>query len=387
MSSSSKSLFFVLQRCVTVRQLPAGIRARFSVFSDRYEPIQRLAWTSTPRAICLQRPSQRPMITISSYTFCTKTGGPSEDEYPPLPVYQPESEKEKKEVFIVQVKGLPWSCTSDDLLKFFSECRIRDGVKGIHMIVNRMGRPSGRAFIEMEHEEDVNKALEKHRQYLGPRYVEVYEVTERDAETIMKKVTEAQADDGVVRLRGLPFTSTEADIAQFFSDLDIIENGITIITDYAGRNSGEAFVQFFSKEAAEKALQRDREIMGGRYIEVFPSRSEEVYSRKRIRNSGFSQAGPRGTTSQRSVQSSSLPLHCIHMRGLPFQVCGEDLVKFFSPLVVSKMLIEFGPDGRPSGEADVYFTQHQDAVAAMSRNRQHIGGRYIELFLNSVPDS
>lgn len=40
---------------------------------------------------------------------------------------------------------------------------------------------------------------------------------------------------------------------------------------------------------------------------------------------------------------------------------------------MSKMLIEFGPDGRPSGEADVYFTRHQDAVAAMSRNRQHIG--------------
>lgn len=52
------------------------------------------------------------------------------------------------------------------------ECRIRDGVKGIHLTFNRMGRPSGRAFIEMEHEEDINKALEKHRQYLGPRYVE-----------------------------------------------------------------------------------------------------------------------------------------------------------------------------------------------------------------------
>lgn len=43
-----------------------------------------------------------------------------------------------------------------------------------------------------------------------------------------------------------------------------MENGITIITDYAGRNSGEAFVQFVSKEAAERALQMDREIMGGR---------------------------------------------------------------------------------------------------------------------------
>lgn len=131
----------------------------------------------------------------------------------------------------------------------------------------------------------------------------MYEVTESDAEAIIKKATEAPADDGVVRLRGLPFSSTEADIAQFFSgswhnlllcwpllidrhknsftwlltvgnwkrffffnlsDLDIVENGITIVTDYEGRNSGEAFVQFFSKEAAEKALQRDREIMGGR---------------------------------------------------------------------------------------------------------------------------
>lgn len=47
-------------------------------------------------------------------------------------------------------------------------------------------------------------------------------------------------------------------------DLDIVENGITIITDHAGRNSGEAFVQFFSKEEAEKALQRDRAVMGTR---------------------------------------------------------------------------------------------------------------------------
>lgn len=40
---------------------------------------------------------------------------------------------------------------------------------------------------------------------------------------------------------------------------------------------------------------------------------------------------------------------------------------------MSKILIECGPDGRPSGEADVYFSCHQDAVAAMSRDRQHIG--------------
>lgn len=34
------------------------------------------------------------------------------------------------------------------------------------------GRPNGQAFIEMETGEDVSKALERHRQHLGPRYIE-----------------------------------------------------------------------------------------------------------------------------------------------------------------------------------------------------------------------
>lgn len=89
------------------------------------------------------------------------------------------------------------------------------------------------------------------------------------------------------------------------------------------------------------------------------------------------------------------------------------LLQFFSPLVVSKILIECGPTGRPNGEADVYFSSHQEAMSAMSRDRQRIGEtdgdmetpgsglhmwlnspflyflgeRYIELFLNSVPYS
>lgn len=54
----------------------------------------------------------------------------------------------------------------------FQDCRIRDGADGIHLTLNRDGKPSGEAFIELDYEEDVQKALEKHRQYLGPRYVE-----------------------------------------------------------------------------------------------------------------------------------------------------------------------------------------------------------------------
>ncbi len=48
------------------------------------------------------------------------------------------------------------------------------------------------------------------------------------------------------------------------SGLDIVENGITIVANHGRRNSGEAYVQFSSQEAADEALQRDREVIGNR---------------------------------------------------------------------------------------------------------------------------
>ncbi|XP_027133260.1 G-rich sequence factor 1 [Larimichthys crocea] len=390
MSAHGKSLLFLLRRCVAVGQLTpsTGLATRGGVLTSRGGFIQQRTWTSTTRTTCLQRLCQlQSAVKSSQYSFCTKPGEPCEDEYPPLPAYQSDSEPEKKEVYIVQVKGLPWSCSAQDLLQFFSECRIRDGVKGIHLTLNRMGAPSGQAFIEMEHEEDVSKALEKHRQYLGPRYVEVFEVTNSDAEVILKNAVHVPADDGVVRLRGLPYSCTESDIVQFFSGLDIVENGITIVTDYQRRNTGEAFVQFSSQQEADEALQRDRDVIGNRYIELFPSRRDEIHSRKGSAPAYTSPPSVNRRTNPKTRWPQSSPQsHYIHMRGLPFHVSGEDVVKFFSPLVVSKILIECGSDGRPSGEADVFFRCHQDAMAAMSKDRQHIGERYIELFLNSVPE-
>ncbi|XP_060927645.1 G-rich sequence factor 1 [Limanda limanda] len=397
---SRRPLLLLLRSLAAVRpgSLPgaATLRAGFT---------QHRARSSSTRAGFLQ--GGCPLLSAvksSQLGLCTKAGPPledeyppREDEYPPLPAYQSVPEPEKKEVFIVQVKGVPWACTAQDLLHFFSDCRIRDGLKGIHLTLDKLGRSSGRAFIELEHEEDVNKALEKHRQYMGPRYVEVSEVTNSDAEAILNKAVTAPAESWVVKLRGLPFSCCQDDIAHFFSGLDIAQNGVTVVTDHRGRNSGEAFVQFVSQEAADGALKRDRDSIGNRYIEVFPSSTEEIHSswrkKKGMSPPGGVQPGNRNASSAQtnhrtgSPPSSTAPLHYIHMRGLPYQASGEDIVKFFSPLAVSRILIECGADGRRSGEAGVYFTSHQDAAAALTRNRQYIGERYVELFMNSASDS
>lgn len=396
MSVSCKTLLRSVPGVIIARQISKNILSQSR--SGKTVEISRVVYSHDQRNIYHKWTSAVPMSAnrnLSKFQLglSTEAGTPYKDnEYPSLPDYNKDTEPEKKEVYIIRAKGLPWSCTSEDVLQFFSDCRVRGGLKGIHLTVNRDGKPNGQAFVEMEHEEDVSKALEKHRQYLGPRYIEVSEVTNSDAEAILKKSVQPSTKDGVVRLRGLPYSCTESDIVLFFSDLHIVEDGVTIVRDHRGRNSGEAYVQFASQEIADEALQKDREAIGNRYIELFPSRRSEIQSSWLKMDSSAPKNSPLSTVRSGSMtqprpgayRSSVQNAHFIHMRGLPFQVTAEDILQFFSPLSLSKILIEYGPNGKPNGEADVYFGCHEDALSAMSRDKAHIQERYIELFLNSA---
>jgi len=50
---------------------------------------------------------------------------------------------------------------------------------------------------------------------------------------------------------------------------------VHIITDY-GRPTGVALVEFASPADAQAAAVKDKQMMGTRYIEVFPSSREEL---------------------------------------------------------------------------------------------------------------
>uniref|UniRef100_K7G6T4 G-rich sequence factor 1-like n=1 Tax=Pelodiscus sinensis TaxID=13735 RepID=K7G6T4_PELSI len=193
-----------------------------------------------------------------------------QDDYPPLSEYEPNLPKpgEEDDVFLIRAQGLPYSCTVEDVLSFFADCRIRNGESGIHFLLNRDGKRRGDALIELESEHDVRNALEKHRQYMGQRYVEVFEIHNEDVDAILKSLQTSSspvANDGVVRLRGLPYSCTEAEVSEFFADLDIVE--ITFVMDQRGRRkTGEAFVQFAAPEMANQALLKHKEEIGNRYV-------------------------------------------------------------------------------------------------------------------------
>uniref|UniRef100_A0A8C0SNW1 Uncharacterized protein n=1 Tax=Canis lupus familiaris TaxID=9615 RepID=A0A8C0SNW1_CANLF len=63
----------------------------------------------------------------------------------------------------------------------------------------------------------------------------------------------------------------------------------------------------------------------------------------------------------------------VRLRGLPFGCSKEEIVQLFSGLEIVV-----------AGEADVEFATHEDAGAAMSKDKANMQHRYVELFLNST---
>ncbi|KAG8465954.1 hypothetical protein KFE25_005524 [Diacronema lutheri] len=72
-----------------------------------------------------------------------------------------------------------------------------------------------------------------------------------------------------VRMRGLPFSATEADVLRFFAPLRPLPNGIALSRGPTGAATGEAHALFASEQDARTALQRNRQLMGQRYVELF----------------------------------------------------------------------------------------------------------------------
>ena len=71
----------------------------------------------------------------------------------------------------------------------------------------------------------------------------------------------------------------------------------------------------------------------------------------------------------------------VRMQGIPFNVAESDIAEWFSSVVDPvKVRINYNNDGRPSGNADVLFATEDDAQKAMSKHKENMQHRYVELY-------
>ncbi|KAH9557410.1 hypothetical protein CY35_07G083300 [Sphagnum magellanicum] len=364
---------------------------------------------------------------------------------------------ELKRSNVVRLRGLPFSASEADIADFFKG--LEKGPDGVVVCVNFQGRSTGQAYVQFATAELANKALDRNRQHIGSRYIEVFKGHPADMQGALRMVGRGSGTSsgsvtgavtgtgtgsssvtaavtgilntgipgmsgnpdmrytGVVRMRGMPYSCTSADITAFFKGMQVVADGIFLCSHADGRPTGEAFVEFTNEETAARAMQLHREPMGSRYVELFRSTKGEMMTAVQQRMygmfsgvGGFTQfgavsqipgmmgafgvqgltgmnlaamqaAGLGGITGLPGLTDTSEHV-CIKMRGLPYNATQREIMDFFDGLNImpNGIHIVMGATDRPTGEAFVEFTSSDEAQRGMERHRQNIGSRYIELF-------
>mmetsp|Transcript_9515 Transcript_9515/g.27548 ORF Transcript_9515/g.27548 Transcript_9515/m.27548 type:complete len:711 (-) Transcript_9515:136-2268(-) len=248
----------------------------------------------------------------------------------------------------------------------------------------------------------------RHTEEFLQAFLDAYDCGEEPVPVVPEQ--RGSSDDyRVVKLRGLPYTASALDIADFLAEYSVSNADVVLRFTRDGRPSGEAFVSFATREIAEQAIQEKHKAqMRSRYIELFlatpdelernfppeglaseaPAVGERPRAASRRSRSGSKSATRRLPSGRRSRsggggQRQSLVPSALKLRGIPFRSQEKDIADFLRDYGVSEKDVVIGilEDGRPSGEAIVIFSEPGVSDRAeREMQRKEMGTRYIEIF-------
>jgi len=256
---------------------------------------------------------------------------------------------EIKELYCVRMYGLPFRSTEYQVATWFQdteETGLETDCVDISFHLNRQGRKSGDATAYFTSEIDAKKAMEKDKQDMNGRYINL--TFDSAVGTFNERVNKKE---NCIKMSGLPFKASEKEMRDFFlPEANCVS--VKVILNRDGRPSGDAIAAFEGPEEVESAMKKDREHLGTRFI-VLSKLQEEGAS-----NEYFS----------------------IKLGGLPFKARNEEIVDWFSPKAeCMRVKILKNRDNRPSGEAIAEFASKESAEAAMKMNKEYLGERFVVL--------
>jgi len=214
----------------------------------------------------------------------------------------------------------------------------------------------------------------------------------------------------ILRLRGLPYSATMQDVANFFhvrpsplkyssalltvafvpppKPYELAPDGVHLVLNSDGRSAGIAFVQFVDQRAASGALSAcNGKMMGNRYIELFESTKKYngifSYNLLVILTRHFAyrdmESALSSQTSYKDPKSGSSGSGAVvRLRGLPWSATEDDVRDFFAGLQIVSIHLTLDHMGRPSGESFIEFSDESQASMARLRDRGMMKSRYVQ---------
>uniref|UniRef100_A0A8C4NQ11 Probable RNA-binding protein 19 n=1 Tax=Dicentrarchus labrax TaxID=13489 RepID=A0A8C4NQ11_DICLA len=187
-----------------------------------------------------------------------------------------------------------------------------------------------------------------------------------------------------VKLRGAPFSVKEQQIREFMTPLK--PAAIRIGKNESGNRTGYVYVDLHSEEQVEKALKKNKDYIGGRYIEVFRVDGSGGKGKKDRKDKeidrNFTRKLKEDEEEEDVAESGRL-----FLRNLPYTCTEEEIKELFSkhgPL--SEVLFPIDNlTKKPKGFAFITYMIPENAVTALAQLDGHVfQGRMLHLLPSTV---
>ena len=195
----------------------------------------------------------------------------------------------------VLLKGLPFQTKLEEIVDFFKSLVIpSDDIRIVRFMT---GEATGLAFVKLENEEEIKRALLMDRNHMGSRYIEVRVSDESELYHLQLRARAGTSRNELYKISGhggryplykhldtkfayifgVPQGSQYKEIRTFFAGRLIGRGKIWLLRDTSsGQFRGDGYVEFANSDECLLALQRSGQMMGDSVIRVEPCETEEA---------------------------------------------------------------------------------------------------------------
>ena len=285
------------------------------------------------------------------------------------------------------IKSIPLSI----VYKLLGDAKVAKG-GGPYAEILTNGRESGHVLIEMENEDSLKHVVNQFKKVIDGNVITVFRIPRAEyllrikkSKLVTRENTLPKVDKSLtcVKITGLNWVSEEKDLRKFFNDSKIPSDAVHLMLGRDGNNSGLGYVEFASPEDCQRALQKDKRYLDGRYLYIKGLRLKEMIEQieatlkqgkgykndsiKWIKGLTFRAPPPEGTI--------------VYMKNLSFRTQLEDILEFFEGFQVLPDSVHLQyKDDIPTGDGMITFDSKVEAKRAISKlDRREMLGRRVHL--------